>query len=487
MDHEPLNIEIKKPAAANKVTFIPATKHAAVLPKSSFKRVFLNTLIFIAFTLCVFAAGAFMVLEFSPKTAASPSVTVVSENGVLNIDYGEQPLLSQPDFFDDTRQSFLRDKVTFIEANLSTMELTYYNQGVAVFTAQILSKGREGSWWETPAGLYKVETKEENHFSSFGEVYQPWSMVFQGNFFIHGWPYYPSGEEVSSTFSGGCIRLSNEDAEALFKQVEVGTPILVFESDFQSDGYTYSATLPDISASAYLVADLESKTVLTSKNASQAFPIASLTKLVTALVAAEYINLDKDIYITEHMLASTTVPRLVANSTESAYGLLFPLLLESSNEAAEAFAQKVGRDWFISLMNKKADSLGMHSAHFVDPAGFGAENVASPEDLLRLLQYLYNNRSFILRISSGRDVVSAYTPTRFANLTNLNNKTKDGNFIGGKMGETEASKQTDVSLYEVEIDGEKRVIAMVLLGSEDRNEDKEILKVHANERFGIEI
>lgn len=488
MNHEPLNVEIRKPAQGHKVTFVPAT-HGGSAPATQRSRrgVMLQALLALVILALTFGAGAFAVLTLSEETAASPSVQVVSENGVLNIDYGEQPLLSQPDFFEDTRESFLRDGVTFVEANLSTMELTYYNQGVAVFTANILSKGREGSWWETPAGLYKIETKEENHFSTFGEVYQPWSMVFQGNFFIHGWPYYPGGEEVSSTYSGGCVRLSNEDAEALFKQVAVGTPVLVFESDFQSDGYTYSATLPEVKASAYLVADLESKTVLTAKHAESAFPVASITKLFTALVAAEYINLDKDIYVTPSMLASTTIPRLSANTTESAYGLLFPLLLESSNEAAEAFAQHVGRDWFISLMNKKADSLGMHQSHFVDPAGFGSENVSSPQDLLRLLQYLYNNRSFILRISSGREVVSAYTPTRFGSLQNFNNTTKEENFIGGKVGETEVSKQTDVSLFEVEVDGEKRVIAMVLLGSEDRNADMEVLKEHIRERYGIEI
>ncbi|PIP46640.1 MAG: hypothetical protein COX15_00070, partial [Candidatus Colwellbacteria bacterium CG23_combo_of_CG06-09_8_20_14_all_42_19] len=83
-----------------------------------------------------------------------------------------------------------------------------YEKGVFVNEFAILSKGKEGSWWETPAGLYKVQSKEKEHFSSFGRVYQPWSMAFQGNFFIHGWPYYPGGRAVESTYSGGCIRLA---------------------------------------------------------------------------------------------------------------------------------------------------------------------------------------------------------------------------------------------------------------------------------------
>jgi D-alanyl-D-alanine carboxypeptidase len=440
----------------------------------------------LALVLAAFCLGTFANLPGAASSRLSALELPASTWPSASLAYGSTAALSHPDFFEETRATFLSEEVTFIEANLSTMELTYYEQGTPVLTVDILSKGREGSWWETPAGLYKIEQKKENHFSSFGEVYQPWSMVFQGNFFIHGWPYYPDGTPVESAYSGGCIRLADEDAEALFTWVAVGTPVLVFESDFKSDGFGYEPVLPELSASAFLVADVASRAALVERHAEESRPIASITKLVTALVAAEYINLDKNIFITEAMLVPTVVSRLTPGTAESAYGLLFPLLRESSNEAAEAFAHHVGREWFIALMNKKAESLGMVTAHFTDPSGLDEGNVASPHDLFRLTQYLYNNRSFILRISAGKDVASAYAPPTHRDLLNFNMTDEgDAAYLGGKIGETNASRQTDVALFETTVGGEVRIIAFILLGSEDHMADRKKLKGYLTERYGI--
>src|SRR5882724_9446532 len=114
------------------------------------------------------------------------------------------------------KDDFISQKESFIEADLTAMQLSVYENGAVVKQVPILTKGRPGSWWETPAGLYQVQNKETNHFSSFGHVYMPWSMDFQGNFFIHGWPYEPDGTPVSSAYSGGCIRLATDDAEKLY-------------------------------------------------------------------------------------------------------------------------------------------------------------------------------------------------------------------------------------------------------------------------------
>src|SRR5579862_5292212 len=106
-----------------------------------------------------------------------------------------------------TKEVHIYIVATFIEANLSTMQLTYYVNGSVAEQFKILAKGRPGSWWETPAGLYKVQEKIPSDFSGFAHVYSPWALDFQGNFLIHGWPYYPGGTPVGSTYSGGCIRL----------------------------------------------------------------------------------------------------------------------------------------------------------------------------------------------------------------------------------------------------------------------------------------
>lgn len=418
-------------------------------------------------------------------TMAAPIVVVESDDvsGPVSLHYGVQPLLSHPNFFSDTHKSFVNDKLTFIEADLTEMYIKFYQDGKEVFSAPILSKGKEGSWWETPAGLYEIEVKEENHFSSFGNVDQPWSMVFQGNFFIHGWPKYDDGSPVPEGYSGGCIRLSDEDAEALYKLVPLDTPVLVHEADFESDGFVYEPKGPEITAQHYLIADIKNNSILVSSDLDETAPIASVTKLMTALVAAEYINLDTDVYVSQEKYVNTLIPRLNGRWKVSMYSLLQLLLVESSNEAAEVIATQVGRDRFIQLMNEKAMALGLKNTTFSDPSGLDDGNVSTVSDLLRLVQYIHFNRSFILELTFNQDLPTAYKSGEFGELENFNEVEDVDSFIGGKVGETSAAGQTSVSLHKVNINGTERILALIILGSEDRHGDIIKLLEYTNAQF----
>lgn len=412
--------------------------------------------------------------------------TIVLENPETGaktaFSYGAQALLSQPDFFKEVKTAFIENKTTFLEANLSDMKVRFYREGELEKEVPILTKGKEGSWWETPAGLYEVQSKSENHFSSFGHVYTPWNMAFQGNFFIHGWPTYPDGRPVESTYSGGCIRLSDADAKALYDLASVHTPVLVYERDYASDGFIYSINTPNVTAEEYAVLDIKNGAVLAGKDMDAVRPIASVTKLITALVAAEHVNLDADIVINEAMVASTSVPRLSVGDSLSAYSLLAPLLLESSNEAAEAFAQHVGRGRFISLMNEKAKAIGMKDTRLTDPSGSEHSNISSVADLLRLAQYLYNNRSFVLKISSGAEVPTLYRVTTFDNMQNFNEVPGVPGFRGGKVGKNSIG-ETALLLFDIDIDGTKRTVAVALLDSQDRNADARALLSHIERTY----
>lgn len=386
-------------------------------------------------------------------------------------EYGSWPALQNAEFFETVKEKFIDEKADFVEGDLSAMVLRVYKKGVPVHEVKILSKGREGSWWETPAGVYKIQTKEKNHFSSFGGVYMPYSMAFQGNFFIHGWPYYPGGEQVAEGYSGGCIRLSDADAESVFNLVETGTPVLVFEKDFARDDFSYNFEVPGITAQAYLAADLGNNFVFLEKNSSQELPIASITKLMTAIVSTEYINLDREAVIDSTMRATTSIPRLKNGESISAYNLLFPLLEESSNEAAAALASFLGRNRFVDLMNIKAASLGMEATHFADVSGAHEENVSTAEDLFALSKYLYNNRSFILKLSAGKLEWSVYGAAPFRDIKNLNVFYEDEDFVGGKVGMSTAAKQTIVSIFDLKLKKGRRPVVIVVLGSENNAED----------------
>ncbi len=182
----------------------------------------------------------------------------------------------------------------------------------------------------------------------------------------------------------------------------------------------YSAKKPELTATNYLVADLKNNYVFLEKDVDAEVPVGSVTKLMTSLVAAEFINIEKEITITDSMIASTSKPRLYPGQKVSIYNLLFPLLMESSNEAAEAIARSAGRDRFLSLMNQKTKALGMNHTSYTDPAGFQPTNISTARDLFQLSKYLYNNRSFVLKLTAGQVTNNAYGATQFTNLQNLN-------------------------------------------------------------------
>lgn len=397
--------------------------------------------------------------------------------------YGIEVAFSEPDFFATTRDAFIESGRTFIEADLSTMRLRYFERGVLLKDYPIVKKGEGGTFWETPAGLYEVERKKTKHFASFGQVYLPHSMSFQGNFYIHGTPYFETGEAATSTKQGG-IELASENAEELYSLVTINTPVLVYERASQPDTFLYEPKVPELATPHYLIADIESTTVLAASDLDTAVPIASLTKLMTAVVAAEYINLDTRVAITQPSFVQSLIPRLGERSSVSMYSLLELLLLESSNEAADVIAGEVGRAQFITYMNERTKSLGMDDTVFTDPSGLDAGNVSSVGDLLRLIQYIYEKRHFIVDISAGQKLPDMYITGEFSGLANFNDVAGLDNFIGGKIGETAAARQTSVTLHTLNVKGTERVVAIIILGSEGRTADVQALMKYAEERFG---
>jgi len=174
------------------------------------------------------------------------------------------------------------------------------------------------------------------------------------------------------------------------------------------------------------------------------------------------------------MIASTSKPRLVVGNDYSAYDLLNLILLESSNEAALAISRHLGPIRFVELMNKKAQALGMTNTVFADPTGASAGNVSTPENLFILARYLYLNRGFILSVSAGKVKASAYS-SAFSNLQSMNGFRDNPEFIGGKVGQTTAAGGTMLAVFETPMRGEKRPIAVIVLGSDDYWKDVEIL------------
>ena len=377
-------------------------------------------------------------------------------------------------FFREAKENLEKEKIDFLLVDLTENRIYLFKKGEFKKSFPILAQGKEGSFWETPAGLYQIEAKIKKHYSTIGQVFMPYSLQFQGNFFIHGWPYYPNGRPVETSFSGGCIRLSTENAKEIFQEIKVGTPLLVKKETFFSDNFIYQLKIPEVLAKSYLVADLKNNFIFLSKNIEEPLPIASITKLMTALISTEYINLWRKIKIESQDLIFTSQPRLKVGESWTGFDLLYPLLNESSNEAAKALARFLGENLFVELMNKKAKSLGLKNTHFKDTSGISKENFSSAKDLFFFSKYLYFNRKFLLDISRG-EIYPYLLSKNFNNLKNFNCFKEKENFVGGKLGKTSEAGETLLAIFELDFKGVKRPISIIILNSKNVCQEAENL------------
>src|SRR3984957_8653784 len=147
---------------------------------------------------------------------------------------------------------------------------------------------------------------------------------------------------------------------------------------------------PKLKSSSVLVIDQSDSTVLYSRHADVAMPIASITKLMTALVvldAKQPLNETLQITESDRDLPKSAGSRLTLGTTLSRGDLMHLALMSSENRAAHALGSNYpgGMPAMVAAMNAKAAALGMTHSHFVDPTGLSSENVASPEDLSKLV------------------------------------------------------------------------------------------------------
>jgi hypothetical protein len=391
----------------------------------------------------------------------------------------------------ETKNRLLASHQKFVEVDLTKMQLVLFENGSPKETISVRTKGREGSWWETPIGEYKVLSKAANHFSSIGDVWMPWSIQFYGNFFIHGWPYYSDGREVEQRYSGGCIRLGTDDAKKVYDFVTRDTPILIYE---ESGTSTVKAVVPqkntltplNVSAEGVLVADIDSGEVLLGKNEMMPMPIASLTKLMTAVVASEVIYLERGVTVTPTMLRDSVQSYpLESGKNYRAFNLFFPLLMESSNGSARALASFLGEGEFIRQMNEKAKTLGMTETAFVDPAGIGEGNVATLRDLARLAKNIADKRLFVFDIGRGKSVVPQKDSV-MTKIKNFNEFADDPRLIGMKNGETVEAKQSLLSVWQLtDSTATQHRIFIGVLRYENRKQDTEIALQWIQDNFAI--
>lgn len=269
---------------------------------------------------------------------------------------------------------------------------------------------------------------------------------------------------MTSLLAAACLLITSITAHA--KTSGTTTPVHHRHHAHQASRASLSLDEPGLRSSAALVLDETHSTVLYSRHADVAMPIASISKLVTALTVADAKQpMDEVIEITdEDRAVGKGASSRLAVGTRLTRGDLFHLaLMASENRAAHALARNYpgGIAAFMPAMNAKAKELGMTSSHFVEPTGLSSDNVASPEDLSKLVMAASKNAT-IREYSTdpGYDVRVGRRMVGFHNTNSLvNNPTWD--IVVQKTGYIEEAGRCLV--MQTVIEG--RTIVIVLLNS----------------------
>lgn len=206
-----------------------------------------------------------------------------------------------------------------------------------------------------------------------------------------------------------------------------------------------------VSASAYIVMDMDSGRVLEGSNTEKISLIASTTKIMTAIVAIEYGNLEDIVRVNQDILKAYGSGVYIQVGEELVLDdLIYGLMLRSGNDAALAIASHVGgsKDNFVFLMNEMAEKIGMKNSYFVNPSGLeeddGTANKSTVYDMAILTKYAMQNEHY-RRITGTKEIVvkSSFKTYKWFNKNKLL-----GSYeycTGGKTGFTEKARRTLVT------------------------------------------
>jgi hypothetical protein len=228
-------------------------------------------------------------------------------------------------------------------ADLQNMNISLFKSGKLLKNFKIVSKGRPGSYYETPAGNYEIKGKFGNKFSNLGGVYMPYAMQFYGNFFIHGIPYHKNGTKVSTSYSGGCIRIADSDAKEIYDFSNTGTRLIILNNS----------------------AILEKESLSKEQSA----------RMLTVLTSLEVLNQEKYINFNNKKIQIKELNKYVIGDST-----LQP-------QSVKIIESQIGENNFLDKKIERLDSIGLDDLEF---------NVES--DRITFLNYIKNNKSYILTL-----------------------------------------------------------------------------------------
>ncbi len=171
--------------------------------------------------------------------------------------------------------------------------------------------------------------------------------------------------------------------------------------------------------------------IFLSLNENDRLPIASITKLMTALVIVDNYDLKAPVTVSQKAVNREGNGHIFVGERILVKDLLNTMLIRSNNDAAYALAELIGFDAFVDLMNIYANKIGMEDTYYVNPTGLepdnpeGIKNYSTAKDIVKLAKYILDNHPEIFEITSDREFVSDNTNKLLARYDNI---------VGGKTG-----------------------------------------------------
>lgn len=227
-----------------------------------------------------------------------------------------------------------------------------------------------------------------------------------------------------------------------------------------------------VTANAWGLFDVGTGKVLYGENIDDVLPIASVTKLFSARTAYLQQNAGESVEVSwEILLTEGRAGKLKYGEEFTREELLFPLLLESSNDAAEAIARFENRDEYISDMNSFVKEIGMSKTQFVDPSGLGQGNVSTVSELAYFTSDTIKNNQHIFDITRLEKYIG-----KNHTWWNSSPAIEFAGYVGGKHGYTDEAGGTIIALFNIELQNNiTRKIGIILLGSKNISKDVRVL------------
>lgn len=232
------------------------------------------------------------------------------------------------------------------------------------------------------------------------------------------------------------------------------------------DEYDSSNGVLQLGSSKALIINQETGETLYAKNTNTPTPIASVTKLMTAMVVLDaMLPLDEYLTVTEADIDTLkgTGSRLRIGTTLPRAELLQLALMASENRAASALGRHYpgGLRAFVQAMNYKAYELGMLDTHFVDPTGLNSGNVSTAEDLVKLVRAAYEYQEIRQESTAVSQAVSISGNRNPMNFVNTNALVRKGDWVIGLSKTGFISEAGRCLVMQAEIGGQPLIIVLL--------------------------